>query len=360
MTIQRELFKKGKEALEKGNLVEAEKAFSLSVKKEQWAPSEDYLLYTLLLRSDYKKLSASLGENKPVSGFGLYPLYWFQIMAGALDEADQTIETMLKSNHYFLRAFAVKEQLKKGVLSNLDRNTVINTVLHSSGLSYETPLEEERATLYVNLLQGLYIEAEQISVKMLGQYPANPDVYLDRIDVLTLTGDMNGLSVFVRTETLEKMAENDHRVMIAAARSFYRTGQMEKAKLYLKRLSNYFRNNPLFHYHLANLWLMQKQYVKAIQEYEETIALAPFFERAFYNKGICFYRLGEIVHASDCFKKALAIRKKPDSIFNYSVCMIEKKNLKEAYFFLNRIQQEHSSRPLDTIKDQIKQLAVYT
>lgn len=358
MTIQRELFRKGKEALEKMDLSEAEKYFSLSARKEAVTPAADYLLYSYLIRSEYRKISEALEERKITSGFGLYPLYWFQTMAGELDEADQTLQRMLKTDHYFLRAFAVKEQLKKGKLQ--DRETALNGTVQSSGLSYETPLEEERATLFAELLRSNYQEAIRISVKLLGQYPAIPDVYLDHIDVLSLMEDQPGLSRFLRSNSLEKMAESDHRVMLSVSRSFYKMGDMDAARTYLKKLVAYFRNNPLYHYHLANIWLAEKQYVRAIQGYEEAVSLAPFFERAYYNMGVCYFRLGEIPRSSDCFRKALSIRKKPDSIFNYSVCMIEKKDLKEAYFFLNRLQKDSSTRPLEDIKDQIKQLAVYT
>jgi tetratricopeptide (TPR) repeat protein len=333
----------------------AEKHFRESSHRDKYGPGTDYLLFVLLALSDYRKLAAAASENCAASDLSLYPLFWFRKMAGDQHEADALLEKMARSRHYFLRVFAAKELFLKGRLPTADHSELL-----SSGMHYELPFEEERASLYLGLMQGDRIKALEDSGKLLSRYPYLPDVYLDRMEVLEHFGETALLGEFLEKGPVRALAGKDHRIMVFFAKYYYRNGDPKRAEEYLGKLLPYFRNNPLFHYHLANIRLAEKEHVKAIQGYEETLALAPLFERACYNMGICYYRLGEIERASEYFSRAISIKKEPDAVYNLSVCMIEKKHFKEAYFNLNRIRTDRSQIPVLDVQQKIKQHLSYT
>lgn len=122
-----------------------------------------------------------------------------------------------------------------------------------------------------------------------------------------------------------------------------------------------FKNNPIFHYNLGNIYLAKKKMVKAIAEYEEAIAVAPLFERAYYNQGHAYFLLRDINKAAKCFERAVQIGKRPDAIYNLSICLIEKKELQDAYYFLNKIPSWYTPKlPPTSIKKQIKELVIFT
>ncbi len=354
-----ELFYKGKDALVKMDMEKAIHYFSESWITQKNKKSIDYLLYTYLLGSDYRSISNIIQKNNSLTGFSLYTLYWFKLMTGELDELNDILVKMMDDNNYFLRVFAIKELKKKGKIDNLQ--DTIQQKIKYFGLLYELHIEEQRAAIFLDYLFGRNHLALLQSKTLLKEYPKNGDVYLDFMELVFNTGNISSIKEIVNNETINKHALIDIRIRYLLSRELYCLKEFDKAKEHLLKLVSYFKNNPIFHYNLGNIYLINNNFIKAIEEYEEAILLAPIFERAYYNLGIVYYKLRDINKAIKNFHQAMEISKKPDAIYNLSVCYIEKKELKDAFYYLTKIPIGYSAKLQPSlIKNQIKELMIFT
>ncbi len=356
--LTKELYYKGKDLLGKMDFEEAEKLFLQSI-KEGDDKSYGYLLYIYLLKSDYKSISNILSRLSPVNGFSLYTQYWFKLMTGELDELNDILNKMIQENNYFLRVFAIKELNNKIGLKNIQE--IIQQNIKFFGLSYDLHLEEQRASIFLDFLYERYHLAILQSKALLKEYPEVNDVFLDFIEIIFKTGNISTIKEILSNETIIKKSNIDYRIMYLFSKKLYYLNELDKAKEYLIKLSNYFKNNPIFHFNLGNIYFAKNNFIKAIDEYEEAISLAPLLERAYYNVGILYFKLRDINKAIKNFQHAIEITKKPDAIYNLSVCLIEKKELQDAYYYLNKIPLGYSTKCSPTlIKEQIKELIVLT
>jgi len=157
------------------------------------------------------------------------------------------------------------------------------------------------------------------------------------------------------------MIEKDYRVMYQASKMCYQLGDLDRSGLYLQKLVGYFKHNPLFHYNLGNIHFSRKNYVRAISFYDQAISTAPLFERAFYNRGIAFFRLGELERAIENFEEAVHLEKTSESLYNLAVCLIEKRELQSAYYCLDRLPSGYPAmQSPELIKRRIRDMAVFT
>lgn len=355
--IRNEIYRDGKAALLKMDVEEARQCFVLSVRKEKHPQAFAYYLYTCLLSGDYHSIARNTGKQGLPEGFELYSLYYFKLMTGEWLELEEILNQMLAGQHYFLRMFALKELSRMGKIPDVAQ--AIQTHSQYFGLTYEFPFEEQRASLILDSLSGRNQLALLQARVLLKDYPRMGDAYLDFISLILPHCSKDSAEEFFKSETLARIANEDPRVMLELARALYKRGYYEQAGDRLQKLCRLFPHNPMFRYHLANTWLARANYIKAIGEYEETTQLAPLFERAFYNLGICYFRLSDMNRAAQAFQRSLSIKKKPDALYNLSVCLIEKRELQDAYYCLNKIPSQYPAKnPPQLIQNQIREMLI--
>ncbi len=352
----KKFFNNGKRLLSKVDISEANRSFELSYGTEKSPRILAYLNYTRLLKSDYKALSKQTKE--PQEGFGLYALYWFYFLSGSLDELEPLLQKMLSQDNYFLRVFAIKELHKKNRLPNLHK--MIRKYVGFTGLNYELSMEEERASVYLDLLsQRKSLALIQVK-RMMHDYPGFSEIYLDLIEILSSYTNKVLIQEILEDKVFLQQASKDFRLMFLLSREFYRAGNLQKAKDYLYTLIFQFKNNPLFYYNLGNIHAKEEKYAKAIDCYKESISLAPLFERAYYNLGTLFLKLGYVSDANDILEQVMRIEKKEDSVYNLSVSLIESKKLEDAYQHLNYLifRKKKLYREAESIRSQIKEVLI--
>ncbi len=356
---KKELFYSAKESFNKMNFDESLELFLKSYKEEKCDKSLEYLIYLFLLKSNYKELSHIFQSSVKPAGFALYSLYWYKFMTGDLDELSDILYKMLAENNYFLRVFAIKElhRLKKIE----DPRQVIKQKIKFFGLSYELPIEEQRASFYMDFMYQRYHLSIIQGKTMLKEYPSIGDVYIDFIEICEKSGNASFIKDIINHESFVKLAATDHRLLYVQSRELYKMGRLDESKDLLDKLIGYFRHNPIFHYNQANIYSAKGKLLKAADSYEEAISLAPLFERAYFNLGCIYFQLRELGRAMKSFEEAVRISKKPDALYNLSICLIEKKELQDAYYYLNKIPNWYTPKcPPSSIKEQIKELVVFT
>ncbi len=356
MILNNTFFFKGKETFLNNFWKEAEYFFLQSYKQEKNQKGLGYYLYLNLLNSRYEEIS-KFYENKKfeIKGFGLYPAYWVKYLEGDLNEAIEILEKMSEEDHYFLRIFAIKELVKFGKIKETDK--IIKDRFKYFGLSYDLPLEEQRASLYLDYLSKRYHLSLIQAKSLFKNYPDISDVYLDYLEICFSVGSEEAIKEALNNQIIINVAKKDFRVMFLLAKQLYKVKEYEKAKDYLLRLNNFFKHNPLIYYNLGNIYFIMGKFTKAIEEYEKAIEFAPLFEKAFYNLGIAYYRIGEINRAIKCFEKAISLSFNPKAIYNISICFIEKKEYENAYHFLNKMPQWYNTKYSPYfLKEKIKDL----
>lgn len=336
MPFNNTLFLKGKEAFLSGEWKEAEYLFSASYKEENNQKALNYLLYTYLVQSNFDKILKIFSSKKfEVKGFGLYSVYWTKYLSGDLDEAMELLEKMMDEEDYFTKIFAIKELIK--FKENEQLREAVKNRFKYFGLSYTFPIEEQRASMYLDYLSKRYHLAMIQAKSLLKEYPENPDVYLDYLEMCFEIGTEKTKKEALENELIRKMAKNDFRIMYIIAKEYYREKEYNLSKELLQNLVNIFRHNPIFYYNLGNIYFIKGNYIKAIENYLNATEFAPLFDKAFHNLGVSYYKIGEINKAIKSFERAISISKNPASIYNLSICYIEKKQYEAAYHYLNKI-----------------------
>ncbi len=356
---QKELYYNAKEFFNKMDYDRALEIFLKSYREDKLDKSLEYILYLFLLKSNYKELAHIFQSDIILSGFGLYSLYWYKFMTGELDELSEILYRMLLDSNYFLRVFAIKELYRQNKIN--DPLELITKKIKFFELSYEFPIEEQRASLYMDYLNRKYHTSMLQGKKLLKEYPKIGDVYIDFIDVCQKSGNSYYIKDIITHDSFLKLIENDYRLIYIQSRELYKMGRMDEARELLEKLLEVFKYNPVFYYNLGNIYVEKGKYLKAVDAFEEAISLAPLFERAYYNLGCVYFQLREVESAIKNFGEAIRISKRPDSLYNLSICLIENKDLRDAYFYLNKIPDWYSPKcPPSFIKQQIKELVVLT
>ena len=85
--------------------------------------------------------------------------------------------------------------------------------------------------------------------------------------------------------------------------------------------------NGLFQ--LGNLYLMEKNFKKSLNIFNETTNIKPTFWQAFNNKGLIFFELNNIPSAIKNFEKAIEIESNAEPLLALAVC-IQNENFKES------------------------------
>lgn len=359
MILKKDYFCKGAEAFCQRNLEEAEDYLLKSYREEKCEKGLEYLLYLYLIKSNYKNIINIVQKNPNLKGFALYSLYWYKFMTGELDELSDILYKMLEEDNYFIRIFAIKELYKDRKITDLQ--AVLKQKVKFFGLSYNIPIEEQRASVFLDFLNERFHLSLLQAKTLLKDYPGVPDVYLDFIEICENSSDQDYIKEIINHENFLKLMNTDYRLLYAYSKQLYKMGEIEKARESLHTLLNYFRHNPIFHFNMGNIYFRMNKLLKAADSYEEAISLSPLFERAYYNLGCIYFKLGDLSRAIKNFQESVRISKKPDALYNLSVCLIEKKELQEAYCYLNKIPNWYTPKlSPNSIKKKIKEIVVFT
>lgn len=328
----------GKKFLISGDTDEAERAFRNALRKG--AAESDvagYLELIQLLNGEYKTLIRAAAKAKPAGAFGYYTRFWLCYMRGDLDEAYAILNAMLESDRYYLRAFALKELWKRSGREHFDAR--IESSMKRFGLQYDMNLEEQRASVYLDLMQNRDNLALLQMKNLYRDYPNFPEILLDYLDLLGIVNQPELARELLWNPAVIEQIENDPRLQYLAAKVLYGIGEYEKSETLLNGLADTFRNNPVFHYNLANVSQKLVKTQKALEEYRETILVAPLFERAYFNLGTLYLGDGRLSEAHRALDRSIKIVKRSDAIYNFSVCLVESRRLEEAYHYLQNLSQ---------------------
>ncbi len=356
MIVNNTLFYKGKDAFLNNLFKDSEYYFFNSYKQEKNQKGLAYYLYLQLLSNNYEKISKIYENNREdIKGFGFYSIYWAKYMEGDFNEVYDILDRMLEEEHYFIKIFAIKELSKFGKIKNLEET--IKDRLKYFGLSYDFPLEEQRASIILDYLSKRYHLALIQSKTLLKDNPENNDLYLDYLEICFNAGTEDTIKEALNNPLILEMAKKDPRIMLLLAQKLYQFQEYEKSKNYLNFLIGVFNTNPVLYYNLGNIHLNQQKYIKAIENYEKAIEFAPLFDKAFYNLAICYFQIGEINKAIKNFEKSISISKNPKAIYNMAICLIERKDYEEAYHYLNKIPNWYNAKNSPFyLKEKIKEI----
>lgn len=84
------------------------------------------------------------------------------------------------------------------------------------------------------------------------------------------------------------------------------------------------------HYNLGNIYLKEKRYNSAINEYKLAIKYKKDFPYYYYNLGCAYLEQKDYKNAKNAFKKAIKLKSEADFYYNLAICSKQLKNEKEA------------------------------
>ena len=110
---------------------------------------------------------------------------------------------------------------------------------------------------------------------------------------------------------------------------FIKQDKLKDAQKSLKKGLNLQPDNINGLFQLGNLYLMEKNFKKSLNIFNETTNIKPTFWQAFNNKGLIFFELNNIPDAIKNFERAIEIESNAEPLLALAVC-IQNENLKES------------------------------
>jgi len=110
---------------------------------------------------------------------------------------------------------------------------------------------------------------------------------------------------------------------------FIKQDKIKDAQKSLKKGLNLQPDNINGLFQLGNLYLMEKNFKKSLNIFNETTNIKPTFWQAFNNKGLIFFELNNIPNAIKNFEKAIEIESNAEPLLALAVC-IQNENFKES------------------------------
>lgn len=352
--IRENFFLEGVSALSRMDLDTARRHFTAGVKARGCEKSAHYLVYAWLLESRYMDIAPYFRKHPDPRGFALYVRYWMEFLSGEMDMLESTLEKMTCEDNFFLRIYGIYQLHRIRPFTRVADAVAEKTAF--SGLSYGTQAEERRAALYLHLLYGRTDLAMRQAEQNLREFPRLTDVYLDWFEVLEWADCPEDLAAALNSPLIGRLANQDHRIYYCLARAARKAGRPETVIQNIKQLLREFKHNAIFYYNLGCAWYARKDMVRALAGYEEAIACAPLFERAHYNAGTIYYRIGHIREAIACFENAVKISRRPDALYNLASSLLEIRDYAGAYYTLGRIRNNGTDREPYRLQKQIREI----
>tara|TARA_Y100001978_G_C23695519_1_gene437295 strand:+ start:114 stop:971 length:858 start_codon:yes stop_codon:yes gene_type:complete len=102
---------------------------------------------------------------------------------------------------------------------------------------------------------------------------------------------------------------------------FIKQNKIKDAQKSLKKALSLKPNNTAGIFQLGNLYLMEKNFYKSLNTFNEAININPDFWQALNNKGLVLFELNKIPLAIENFKRAIAIEENAEPLLALAVCI---------------------------------------
>ena len=106
-------------------------------------------------------------------------------------------------------------------------------------------------------------------------------------------------------------------------------------------------------FQLGNVHLMEKNYEKAIKEFDKAIKIKSDFWQAVNNKGLAYYELNKVDLSITSFKKAIDLEENAEPLLALATCL-KNTDINKAIFFAKKaLNKEPNYVDLDYRKEQL-------
>ena len=116
---------------------------------------------------------------------------------------------------------------------------------------------------------------------------------------------------------------------------YMKQSKIKKAKISLQTGINILPQNTEAIFQLGNIFLMEKNYDKAIKEFDKALKIKRNFWQAINNKGLAYFELDKINLSITYFKEAIAVEENAEPLLALASCL-STQNISEAIFFAKK------------------------
>ena len=124
-------------------------------------------------------------------------------------------------------------------------------------------------------------------------------------------------------------------IYFAKSTIYLKQSKLNKAKLALKTGIKILPQNFNAIFQLGNIFLIEKNYQQAIQEFNKATKIKSNFWQAVNNKGLAYYELNKIDLSAKYFKKAIALEKNAEPMLALAACL-NNQSINEAILLAKR------------------------
>ncbi len=110
-------------------------------------------------------------------------------------------------------------------------------------------------------------------------------------------------------------------IYFAKSTIYLKQTKIKKAKKALQTGIQIIPQNYKAIFQLGNIFLMEKKYTEAIQQFDKTVQIKSDFWPAINNKGLAYFELNKINIAINFLKQAISIEENPESLLALATCL---------------------------------------
>jgi len=119
-------------------------------------------------------------------------------------------------------------------------------------------------------------------------------------------------------EAARRLDPGNHETYFHLGQAFMKCGKYDKALNQYEQSIAIMAENPDAHFNLGYIFLARKEYASAAREFEDVVKLKPpYLGDAYVNLGIARYNAGHLKEALMAFKKALELTPNNRKISSY-------------------------------------------
>jgi len=149
-----------------------------------------------------------------------------------------------------------------------------------------------KARVYVNLgvaffNEKIYDKAQEVTEKAVQIDPALASGYFSLCNILEKRGDLDKAIAMCR-RSLE-IDPGLYKAYYSLGRLYFQKGQYEESSQALKKFTGFFPYFPEVHHFLAVVYAAQKQFDKAVAEFEMEVRVNPNHSLAHLNLGLIYW-----------------------------------------------------------------------
>ena len=142
-------------------------------------------------------------------------------------------------------------------------------------------------------------------------------------------------------------------IYLAKSSIYLKQSKIKKAKISLIMGIKILPENFRAIFQLGNVHLMEKNYEKAIKEFDKAIKIKTDFWQAVNNKGLAYYELNKVDLSITSFKKAIDLEENAEPLLALATCL-KNKDINKAIFFAKKaLNKEPNYVDLNYRKEQL-------